>query len=59
MIRVLAITPAQVQKANAQYKPFAGADAAAAAQAAAQDPGAMYASTGGQGPVPDDGSAST
>ena len=62
MIRVLAISPAQVQKANAQYKPFAAVDAIAAAQAAsqtAQDPGSVYASTGGQGPISDDGSANT
>jgi hypothetical protein len=53
MIRVLAITPAQIAKANTQYKPFAGADAAAAAQ----DPGSPWVQSvpsGGQ--TVDDGS---
>jgi len=51
MIRVLAISPAQIAKANAAYRPFAGADAAAAVQAgAASDPGSQWTQGAPSGP---------
>jgi len=53
-VRVLAITPEQIRKANAQYRPFAAADAVAAARAAqaSMDPGAQWAANPTGLPVP-------